>query len=105
MAFKVFRGPFSTDNLSRVDTYVSLSPRDGDASPPAVNLRFRLPAGGQGISAVELSFEPDDFAQVAQAMMNVNPDSAAKAFGAALQKGDTSRDEVAFYNSINETGS
>ena len=89
MAIKVTRGPALTGERTLNEYGVALDPSPG---APAYNvfgvtLRFLMNAGGQGRTEVHVDIGPEDFTALAQAMMNADPEIAAKAFGAALLKG------------------
>jgi hypothetical protein len=52
-----------------------------------VEFQTTIPAGGKGSTVVTICVSPEDFALVAQAMMDVDPAAAVKAFGAAMVEG------------------
>lgn len=90
MAIHVSRGPQSTGDMESVKTHVRLSPLGGRGTvtfSQGVSLEFYLPAGGRGTSSVRVIIPSNQFAELAQAMMNHDPETAAKAFGQALVAG------------------
>ncbi|KIU36533.1 hypothetical protein SR39_06220 [Methylobacterium radiotolerans] len=62
---------------------------DRNAMPASINFTVTI-AAGKGWSDITVSLQPRDFERVAQAMMNVDPAAALKAFGAAMVAGNQS---------------
>ena len=59
-----------------------------------VTLGYSRNMNGRDKTHYSVIVGPDDFANLALAMMNANPQAAIKAFGAALQAGPTKNREV-----------
>ncbi|CAO4138889.1 hypothetical protein [Methylorubrum aminovorans] len=89
MTIRVTRGPVTTGDRYLNEYDVRLEPEPGIHVSPveAVALKFMMNAGGGGQTVVHVRIEAESFRLIAQAMMNVDPEAAVKAFGAAMVAG------------------
>lgn len=103
MTIKAYRGPRSNSRVySGGDYSCSLRPLvPGDWQQSAVQIGFTVPAS-KGYSDFMVKIDPESFARLAQAMMDVCPGTAVKAFGAAMVEGCRAKSEVEFYASITD---
>lgn len=89
MTIRVMRGSASARLRDNNPYPVRLRPEPGLRAFPAedVSIEFLMSAGRGGETDVHVLIAPEAFAQLAQAMMNVDPDAAVKAFGSAMVTG------------------
>ncbi len=100
MTIRAYRSAFTAPHEELGPYHVTLRPAEANEPPRhAMDLAFRIPAG-KGYSDLYISIQPEDFARIAQAMMDVNPNEAIRAFGAAMLAGCRARDEVAYFASL-----
>jgi len=59
----------------------------GPTPKKAVQCRFTMASKGGGTSDVQISISPREFADLAEAMFEADPNEAIKAFGHALKDG------------------
>lgn len=88
MAIKALRGSSRGIYYRDDPVPVQLRPRGTSGPEPhQIQLDFSIPAGGRGSTDLSVRIDPADFLLLAQAMMDVSPKDAIKAFGMAMITG------------------
>lgn len=105
MTIRAFRGPSTQwGGHDNGPFHVTVDPATtGDWERDKITLKFVAPHG-KGHSSFVVLIDPEDFAKVAQAMMDVAPGSAVKAFGAAMVEGCRARSVMELYGPLLEDG-
>lgn len=89
MSIEVLRGGVTAREWSGSGRNVRVSTDDLHYS--AFQIRFDMPSKGGGDTDVLVRVTASSFKEIAEAMMVTNPQAAARAFGAALQKIEISK--------------